>query len=76
MCVKYYRAQRRLEPPGKMGGGGFRLSEGFSYPVISISQLLPCRVRVKSPIVRPETDMRTSTVLDLSPFPGDGEAIR
>lgn len=79
VCINDCGAQRSLETkyielPGAMGN--FQLSEGFSYPVIGISWLSPCRTRVKLPSVGPEIELRTSKVLALSPFPGEGEAVR
>lgn len=56
--------------------GSFQLPEGFSYPVISVCQLPPCRIREELPIVGLKIELRTSKVLDLSPFPGEGEATR
>lgn len=79
VCVKYCGTQTRLEtkylePPGEMGS--LQLSERFSYPVTSISQLLPCRMGVELPIVGLKVELRTFKVLELSPFPGEGEATR
>lgn len=53
----------------------FQLSEGFHYPV-SISQLPLCTTGVALPIVGLKTELKASEVLDLSPFPGEGEATR